>query len=198
MSIKKIDTPKFCETKCQWRCNWDFLMSPAWCSLTRKEQQVFYYIYTCIIWVKKKKRDIRYIASNNGDIEISSIIIREKIKMSSKTYTKAIKKLISVGLIRLTREGQNKTCHMFKVLFGDACNSNEIRWNKYPEQNWEHEVPKSPNNLIGKDSRWKAGECGNPNYKSHPTKVNGIDENQSKEVPVYNGIKVSKYEERDY
>ena len=192
MPKEKIDTPQFCEAKGQWRCSWDFLMSPAWNSLTRKEQQVFYYIYTCIQWYKKKRRDTSYKPKNNGLIEISSLIIRQKIKMSSKTYTLAIKKLISVGLIKLTREGQNKNCHMFKVLFGDACNSNEIRWNKYPERSWDHEVPKSPNNLVGKDSRWKKGVSGNPKFKSHPTKVNGIDKNQSKEVPVYNGIKVSK------
>ena len=45
---------------------------------------------------------------NNGDIEVSFTKIREKIPMSSKTCSKAIKNIIGVGIAKLTREGQNK------------------------------------------------------------------------------------------
>ena len=170
---KVIDTPKFCDTKGEWRCSWYFLESPAWNSLTKKEQQVFLYLYSCLMWKKIKKKDRHYIAVNNGEIEVSFPKISEKIKMTNKTYTKAVKKLITVGLIKLTRVGQNKQCHMFKILFGNAVTfPNEERWKRYPEESWEDECPESPNNLVGKSSRWKKGECGNPKFKSHPTKVN--------------------------
>ena len=194
--VEHIDTPKFCETKGEWRCSWYFLQSPAWCSLTRKEQQVFYYIYTCLQWGKLHKKDTNYVALNNGQIEISSLIIRQKIKMTSKTYTLAIKKLIKVGLITLTRVGQNKQCHMIKVLYGDAVRGQqEERWRKYPNKNWEHECPDRPKNLVGKDSRWKKGVSGNPKFNSHPTKVNGTDDEQTTKVSLPNGNELPKYYE---
>ena len=116
--------------------------------------------------------------------------------MCSATYTKAIKKLIKVGLITLTRVGQNKQCHVFKVLFGDAVRSQrEERWRKFPKQNWEHECPTKPNNLVGKDSRWKKGVCGNPNFKSHPTKLNGIKAQQTTKVSVDIDNELQKYYE---
>jgi len=50
--------------------------------------------------------------------------------------------------------------------------SKDERWRKYPKQNWKDECPKSPNNLIGKDTR----------FKSHPKELDRINDNQSKEL----------------
>ena len=97
--------------------------------------------------------------------------MREKLGISKATCTTAVHKLIEVGLIRLTRVGQNKICHKYKMLYSVVPQKDE-RWRKYPEQNWKDECPKSPNNLIGKDTR----------FKSHP---NGLDRklnNQTKKL----------------
>ena len=110
-----------------------------------------------------KKRKIKWEASNNGNIEISMEKMRGKLGIAKGTSTEAIRKLITVGLIRLTREGQNKVCHMYKILYY-VVPEKEERWRKYPEQNWAHECPKSPNNLIGRKTQ----------FKSHPKKLDRI------------------------
>ena len=111
------------------------------------------------------------MASNNGEIEISTIKMMDKLCISKATCTTAVHKLIEVGLIRLTRVGQNKICHKYKILYSVVPQKDE-RWRKYPKQNWKDECPKAPNNLVGKDTR----------FKSHP---NGLDRklnNQTKKL----------------
>ena len=176
---KPQEPPKYtyCETKSQWRATYYFLGSKAWNALTKIEQHVVYYLTTCLRFGKVHKRDSNMVCLNNGDIEVSSSKIREKIPMSSKTFSKAVKNINGVGIFRITRYGVNKQCHKYKLLIeGIGVPQREQRWRYYSEnKNWYHESPKNPNNLVGKDKRWKKGECGNPNFKSHPTKVNGKD-----------------------
>ena len=97
--------------------------------------------------------------------------MREKLSLSKGTCTTAIHKLINVGLITLTRVGQNKVCHKYKMLYSVVPQAEE-RWRKYPKKNWKHECPKAPNNLVGKDTR----------FKSHPNELDRIKDNQSKEL----------------
>ena len=133
--------------------------SKAWNELTRKEINIFTYLYSCLQWTWNKKKT-KYEALNNGDIEVSSIKMGKKLGISKQTASKGIHKLIKVGFTSLTRVGENKTCHMYKILY-KAVPSFQERWRKYPEQNWESECPKAPNKLVGKDTR----------FKSHPKKV---------------------------
>ncbi len=177
---KPQEPPKYtyCKTRSEWRASYYFLGSKAWNALTKIEHQVVYYLTTCLQFKKLRSGDKFKTCMNNGDIEVSFTKIREKIPMSSKTCSKAIKNIIGVGIAKLTREGQNKQCHVYKLLIdGIGVNIEHQRWRYYSEnKNWYHETPKHPNNLVGKEKRWKKGECGNPNYsKSHPTKVNGKD-----------------------
>ena len=148
--------------------NAGLLESAAWNELKLSQIRVFTYIWSCIQWTKIKKK---YYAANNGDIEISMEKMKDKLGICSATCTTAVHKLIEVGLIRLTRVGQNKICHKYKMLYSVVPQKDE-RWRKYPEQNWKDECPKAPNNLVGKDTR----------FKSHP---NGLDRkliNQTKEL----------------
>ena len=148
--------------------NKGLLESEAWNELTLSQIQVFIYIWSCLRWSKLKKKSVPV---NNGDIEISMEKMRVKLGISKATCSNAVHKLIEVGLIRLTRVGQNKICHMYKVLYS-VVPQNEERWRKYPEKNWKHECPASPNNLVGKDTR----------FKSHPKELDRINDNQSKEL----------------
>ena len=163
-----------------------FVESEAWAVLTKSQIEVFIYIWSCLQWaqikIKKKKK---WVVSNNGVIEISTSIMRKKLNISKGTCTTAIHKLIAVGLIRLTRVGQNNVCHKYKVLYFVVPPAEE-RWRKYPEKNWEHECPKSPDNLIGRKTQ----------YKSHPKKVDRKSDNQSDKLDRIkcNGIK--KYTEK--
>ena len=148
--------------------NAGLLESAAWNELKLSQIRVFTYIWSCIQWTKIKKK---YYAANNGDIEISMVKMKDKLGICNATCTTAVHKLIEVGLIRLTRVGQNKICHKYKMLYSVVPQKDE-RWRKYPDKNWKDECPKAPNNLVGKDTR----------FKSHP---NGLDRklnNQTKKL----------------
>ena len=133
--------------------NAGLLESAAWNELKLSQIRVFTYIWSCIQWTKIKKK---YYAANNGDIEISMVKMKDKLGICNATCTTAVHKLIEVGLIRLTRVGQNKICHKYKVLYS-VVSQNEERWRKYPEKNWKHEIPTSKHSVIGKDTRFKKG-----------------------------------------
>ena len=71
--------------------------SPAWNSLTIKQQRVFIYLCSCLQWYKPKKK--KAIPSNNGDIAVSTVKMKDKLGISKQTCSKAIHKQIEVGLI---------------------------------------------------------------------------------------------------
>ena len=174
-----LDGNRFCKFK-SITFHKGFLESDAWKVLTKSQIEVLIYIWSCLQWAKfGKKRKKEWVVANNGKIEISTIKMRDKLGISKGTCTKAIHKLIEVGLIKLTRVGQNKVCHMYKILYF-VVPQNEERWRKYPEQNWKNECPKSPNNLVGRKTQ----------FKSHPKKVDRISTNQSTKVDrkIVNGI----------
>jgi len=149
--------------------NAGLLESAAWNELTLSHIKVFIYIWSCLQWGKIKKK---WMASNNGEIEISQPNMMKKLGIKGKqTCTTAIHKLIEVGLIRLTRVGQNKICHKYKMLYSVVPQKDE-RWRKYPDKNWKDECPKAPNNLVGKDTR----------FKSHPKELDRKLNNQTKEL----------------
>ena len=112
------------------------------------------------------------MASNNGEIKISQQNMMKKLGIKGKqTCSNAVAKLIEVGLIRLTRVGQNKICHKYKMLYSVVPQKDE-RWRKYPDKNWKDECPKAPNNLVGKDTR----------FKSHPKGLDRKLNNQTKNL----------------
>ena len=171
MKNKHPNQGKYCKFK-SITLHQGILESEAWNTLTKSKEQVFIYIWSCLQWAKpNKKRKSKWIVTNNGDIEISTTKMREKLNMSKGTCTTAIHKLIEVGLITLTRVGQNKVCHKYKMLY-KVVPQNQERWRKYPEQDWKHECPTSPNNLVGKNTR----------FKSHPKELDRLTNNQSKEL----------------
>ena len=173
-----LDGNRFCKFK-SITFHKGFLESDAWNVLTKSQIEVFIYIWSCLQWGKIKKE---WVPANNGDIEISTVKMRKKLGISKATCTKAIHTLITVGLISLTREGQNKICHMYKILY-QVVPTNQQRWLKYPEQDWAHECPKSPNNLVGKKTQ----------FKSHPKKVDRKADNQTNKVDRTNGNGLEKY-----
>jgi len=144
-----------------------FLESNAWKALSISQIEVFIYLWSCLQWTKHNSK---WDVSNNGKIEVSSVKMRGKLHISKQTCTTAIHKLIEVGLIKLTRVGQNKVCHMYKILY-QVVAPKEERWRKYPEENWISECPKSPNNLVGKKTQ----------FKRHPEKLDRILKKRSKE-----------------
>jgi hypothetical protein len=168
-----MKTPKY--------CNFAFislkknlLESVAWYSLTLKQQWVFFYISSCLQWHKEKRK--KAYPTNNGKIEISTIKMGKNLGISKQTCSSAVHKLIEVGLIKLTRVGENRVCHMYKILY-EVVPQNEERWKKYPQQNWKDKCPKAPNTLVGLKTR----------FKSHPNKVDLNSKKQSSRVDLNKG-----------
>ena len=168
-----MDTPKYCNFAFI-SLNKTLLESPAWNSLTLKQIRVFYYLWSCIQWYKSKKK--KAIPSNNGSITVSTIKMRNKLGISKQTCSKAIHKLIEVGLIRLTRVGENKVCHQYKILY-NIVPQREERWKKYPDKDWLHECPKRPNMLVGVSTQFKC----DPKKVAHKSNI------QSNEVDLKGG-----------
>ena len=167
-----IKTPQYCNFSFI-SLNKTLLESYAWNSLTIKQIQVFIYLSSCLVWNQEKVAGKkRWVAVNNGDIEVSTVKMRDKLNISKQTCSKAIHKLIKVGLIRLTREGHNKICHMYKILY--EVPQREQRWKQYPERNWKHECPTAPDSFVGKDTR----------FKSHPNKLDPKSNIQSNGVAL--------------
>ena len=152
--------------------------SKAWNSLTLAQIRVFIYLWSCLQWNRadKKKKKASY-PRNNGDIEVSSVKMGKELDISKTTCSKAVHKLIEVGLIRLTRVGENKVCHKYRILY-EVVASFEERWRNYPQQNWKKECPKSPNTLIGLKTRFPHKD------KSHPNLVDLKSSNQSNGVDL--------------
>jgi len=168
-----VKTPKYCNFAFI-SLNKNLLESVAWNSLTLKQQWVFFYICSCLQWHKEKRK--KAYPTNNGEIEISTIKMRKSLGISKQTCSIAVSKLIEVGLIRLTRYGANRVCHMYKILY-EVVPQKEERWKKYPEKNWKDECPKGPNTLVGLKTR----------FKSHPNKVDLNSNKQSSRVDLNKG-----------
>ena len=149
------------------------LESASWTELTKSQMEVFIYIWSCLQWAMTgTKRKKYWDVINNGDIEISQPKMMKKLGIKGKaTCSNAVAKLIEVGLISLTRIGENKVCHKYKMLYFVVPQAEE-RWRKYPEKNWKDDCPKSPKNLVGRNTR----------FKTHPKELDCISNNQSKEL----------------
>tara|TARA_Y100001970_G_C14175405_1_gene826675 strand:- start:1017 stop:1478 length:462 start_codon:yes stop_codon:yes gene_type:complete len=130
--------------------------SKAWDKLTKKQVSVFTYLWSCLQWNSIGKGIKRHsVVTNNGKIEVSSIKMGRKLKISKQTTSHAIHVLIEVGFIKLTRVGENKVCHMYKILY-DVVPQHQERWRRYPAENWKDECPVAPNKLVGKATRFKS------------------------------------------
>ena len=96
---------------------------------------------------------------NNGRIGLPESEFRRYYNCASQTYYNARDQLITNGLIKQTKQGGfgPGDYATYKLLFLPDVRSSHQRWRKYPEKNWEHEIPKSKHSVIGKDTRFKKG-----------------------------------------
>ena len=130
------------------------LESFAFNELSKSQWKIFWYLYGCLQFTSHKGS---YIAVNNGQIKASNLKIGRKLKMSKQTTNKGIHKLIEVGLIKIQEAGAERICHKYKMLFFVVPTKQE-RWRKYPEQDWKHEIPSAPNQLVGVKTRFKKND----------------------------------------
>ena len=43
----------------------------------------------------------------------------------------------------------------YKLLWVDGVKELEMRWKRYPDENWKHEVPCKKDNMVGRDTSFK-------------------------------------------
>jgi hypothetical protein len=134
----------------------DLASSPAYLDLHESSRALFYHfaIAAKFDWVKGEKHH-----RNNGRIGFPESEFRKYYDCVSQTYYNARDQLIKNGFIKQTRQGGYgpKDYATYKLLFLPDVPKRERRWEKYPEKNWEHEIPKSKHSVIGKDTRFKKG-----------------------------------------
>ena len=80
--------------------------------------------------------------------------------------------MIEVGLIKLTYRGGMGSGDMtkYKILALMNLPKDEQRWLKYPEMNWQSDIPTAKGLTIGKSTRFKKGQSARK-VISHPIEV---------------------------
>ena len=116
-------------------------------SITNEIGTEFDVVYVCrfkMDWFKKERRFQLYEFKKQG-------------LGASQTYLNARNKLIEVGLIKITYEGGMAKGDMnkYKLLWIDGDKHLEMRWKRYPDENWKHEVPCKKDNMVGIGTRFK-------------------------------------------
>jgi hypothetical protein len=90
-------------------------------------------------------------------VSFTEIQFRQEFGCASNTYITARNRLIRNGLIKQTYRGGFHRGDMatYKVLITSDLNPREMRWLKYPDKNWDHEIPRSKTK-IGIKTRFKS------------------------------------------
>ena len=134
--------------------NADLAFSPAYLDLHDSSRTLLYHFQLAAKYdpVKGEKH-----YRNNGKIGFPESEFRKYYNCVGQTYYNARNQLITNGLIVQTRQGGFGIGDYatYKLLFLPDVRSSHQRWRKYPEKNWEHEIPKSKHSVIGKDTRFK-------------------------------------------
>ena len=93
----------------------------------------------------RNKKIKRTTYPNNGSVSYTEIQFKEEFGHASNTYLSARNRLIRNGLIKQTYQGGSCRGDMatYKVLITPDLNPREMRWLRYPDENWEHEIPRS-------------------------------------------------------
>lgn len=102
---------------------------------------------------KGKKRTF----TNNGEISFSEAEFKFNKLGASQTYINARNKLIEVGFIKVTYRGgmARGDMNQYKLLWVDGVKHDKMRWKRYPEKNWAHEIPKVKDYAVGRGTRFK-------------------------------------------
>ena len=165
--------------------NWDraFLKSVAFAQMKGVHFKVLLYMMARVQWYKEtikvgSRKEAVWRTKNNGDIDLAiKSEIAKDLKMNNNTISNAVHKLIWLGVIRITKiGGKDKTKHHYEILLPKYVKQKKQRWRRFPEENWECDVPKSKNSPIGRETRFKPKQ--NPTDKcrhNQPTNVVQLD-----------------------
>ena len=136
-----------------------FYWSEAFQSLTKSAQNLLFCMiaelrFTGIRGSKRKP----FSYTNNGSISHSESEFYKQGLGASSTYISGRNLLIRVGLIRITYRGGMARGDMntYELLINsELAPQSRQRWRRYPKENWEHEIPKIKEYIVGKETRFK-------------------------------------------
>ncbi len=94
---------------------------------------------------------------NNGKISFSEAEFKFNKLGASQTYINARNKLIEVGFIKVTYRGgmARGDMNQYKLLWIKGVKQDEMRWKRYPNENWADEIPKVKDHAVGRETRFK-------------------------------------------
>jgi hypothetical protein len=130
--------------------------SPAYQSLTKSAQNLMWCMYAELKWTGTRKKNT-FSYTNNGNIAFTETEFRKQGLGASQTYLNARNKLIEVGFINITYEGGMTKGDMnkYKLLWVDGVKHLDMKWKRYPDEDWKHEVPCKKDNQVGRNTRFK-------------------------------------------
>ena len=134
----------------------ELLFSDAYMDLPKSGRDLLHCLVFELKFVKNKRKG-RYSYPNNGSVSFTEIQFKEEFGSASNTYITARNRLIHNGLIKQIYRGGFGAGDMatYKVLITPDLNPREMRWLRYPDENWEHEIPRSKTR-IGIKTRFKS------------------------------------------
>ena len=128
--------------------------SKAYQSLSISARNLMMCFQTELRWSGKGKKRI---FTNNGKISFSETEFKFNGLGASQTYINARNKLIEVGFIKVTYRGGMSRGDMnrYELLWVDGLKQDGMRWKRFPEENWGHEIPKVKDYAVGRETRFK-------------------------------------------
>ena len=132
----------------------ELLFSDAYVDLPKSARDLLHCFVFELRYTRPKGRVSYY---NNGDVSFTEIQFKEEFGYASNTYLSARNRLIRNGLIKQTYRGGFHRGDMatYKILITPDLNPSEMRWLQYPDENWEHDIPRSKT-TIGINTRFKS------------------------------------------
>jgi len=128
--------------------------STAYQALNRSAVNLMMCFYAELRWSGKGKKRVY---TNNGEISFSEAEFKLNKLGASGTYLNARNQLIKVGFIKVTYRGGMARGDMnkYKLLWVDGVFHHEMRWKRFPDENWENEIPKVKDYAVGRETRFK-------------------------------------------
>ena len=161
--------------------------SKAYQSLTLSARNLLWCMFAELKYTgSRKKKTFAY--TNNGKISFTEYEWKKQGLGSSSTYLNARNRLIEAGWIEVTYRGGMARGDMnkYKLLWVDGVQHDKMRWKLYPDKDWEHEIPKVKDYIVGRKTRFKKKNNTLQKYTHNgtnpPTKVDPYDVNPPTKV----------------
>ena len=133
--------------------------SDAFQSLTKSAQNLLFCMIAELRFTGERgSKSKPFSYTNNKRLSFSESEFRKQGLGASGTYISARNQLVRVGLIRITYRGGMARGDMntYELLINsELVPQSKQRWRRYPNENWEHEIPKVKDYAVGKETRFK-------------------------------------------